>query len=55
MDRVSDPNKTRRRFLQMLTTSPFLAGSHLFGRSFLNLVGIDTSKVDKVLGAADSL
>jgi (S)-2-hydroxy-acid oxidase len=55
MNRATDQVKTRRKFLQMLSASPLLAGSGLFAGSFANLLEAGEVSEKKFRGWLDSL
>jgi 4-hydroxymandelate oxidase len=55
MNRATDQNKTRRKFLQLLSASPLLASPGLLGGSFANLLAAGEVTEKKFLGWLDSL
>jgi len=55
MNRATELNKTRRRFLQMLSASPLFASHGLLGGSFANLLATGEVTEKKFLGWLDSL
>jgi 4-hydroxymandelate oxidase len=55
MNRATDQNKTRRKFLQLLSASPLLASPGLLGGSFANLLATGEVTEKKFLGWLDSL
>lgn len=55
MNRAIDPIKTRRKFLQMLSASPLLAGPSLLGGAFASLLAAGDVTEKGFLGWLDSL
>jgi 4-hydroxymandelate oxidase len=55
MNQATDQNKTRRKFLQLLSASPLLASPGLLGGSFANLLAAGEVTEKKFLGWLDSL
>src|SRR5229473_817082 len=55
MSRATDRNKTRRKFLQLLSASPLLATPGLFAGSFANLLEAGEVSEKKFRGWLDSL
>jgi 4-hydroxymandelate oxidase len=55
MSRPTDPRKTRRKFLKMLSASPLLAGPGLLAGSFANLLAAGEITEKKFLGWLDSV
>jgi 4-hydroxymandelate oxidase len=55
MNRATDPNKTRRKFLKMLSASPLLAGPGLLSGSFSNLLAAGEVTEKRFLAWLDSI
>jgi 4-hydroxymandelate oxidase len=55
MNQATDQNKTRRKFLQLLSASPLLASPGFLGGSFANLLAAGEVTEKKFLGWLDSL
>jgi 4-hydroxymandelate oxidase len=55
MNRAADPNKTRRKFLKMLSVSPLLVSPGLLSSSFSNLLAAGEVTEEKFLAWLDSI